>query len=142
MNYSGSCLCGNVKFRVNTDIHSMYHCHCSLCRKQSGTAANAATLINQQYFEWTSVTSSIFCYQKETGFRSHFCQRCGSPVPNQVGTTALIWIPLGLLDNAPKIQQKLSFCLSSKITWTDEIKVNQSYAELPEFEELLSYFDQ
>ncbi len=120
----------------------MYHCHCSLCRKQSGTAANAATLINQQYFEWTSVTSSIFCYQKETGFRSHFCQRCGSPVPNQVGTTALIWIPLGLLDNAPKIQQKLSFCLSSKITWADEIKVNQSYTELPEFEELLSYFDQ
>lgn len=41
-----------------------------------------------------------------------------------------------------RFQQKLSFCLSSKITWADEIKVNQSYTELPEFEELLSYFDQ
>ena len=47
-----------------------------------------------------------------------------------------------MLDNAPKISAKIKFCLSSKITWADEIKVNQSYAELPEFEELLSYFDQ
>ena len=141
MSYSGSCLCGNVQFKVNTNIHTMYHCHCNLCRKQSGTAANAATLVHQQYFEWTSGHASISCYQKETGFRSHFCQHCGSPVPNQVGTTALIWIPLGLLDQAPKIQHRLSFCLNSKVDWADEIKADESYSELPEFEKLISYFD-
>lgn len=62
MSYSGSCLCGDVQFKVNTNIQAMYHCHCSLCRKQSGTAANAATLVHQQYFEWTSEQTSISCY--------------------------------------------------------------------------------
>lgn len=141
MSYSGSCLCGKVRFRVNTDIHTMYHCHCSLCRKQSGTAANAASLVNLQYFQWISGQSSISYYQKETGFRSHFCQRCGSSVPNPVSTTSLIWIPLGLLESAPKIQKKLSFCLNTKVDWADENKVNEQYTELPEFEKLISYFD-
>lgn len=90
MGYSGRCLCGDVQFRVNTEIQRMYHCHCSLCRKQSGTAANAATLVNQQNFEWIAGISSISCYQKDTGFRNYFCQRCGSPVPNLVGTTTFI----------------------------------------------------
>lgn len=141
MSYSGSCLCGDVTFQVHAEIQSIYHCHCSLCRKQSGTAANAATLVNTQYFEWIAGEFSISCYQKPTGFRAHFCPRCGSPVPNQVGTTALIWIPLGLLDGSPQIQQRLSFCLSSKIEWADEIKVDDSYTELPEFEKLKYYFD-
>ena len=68
MSYSGSCLCGDVQFKVNTNIQTMYHCHCSLCRKQSGTAANAATLVHQQYFEWTSGHASISCYQKRPDF--------------------------------------------------------------------------
>ena len=68
MSYSGSCLCGNVQFKINTNIQTMYHCHCSLCRKQSGTAANAATLVHQQYFEWTSGHASISCYQKRPDF--------------------------------------------------------------------------
>ncbi|EXA68321.1 hypothetical protein J504_0344 [Acinetobacter baumannii 348935] len=53
----------------------------------------------------------------------------------------MIWIPLGLLDQAPKIQHRLSFCLNSKVDWADEIKADESYSELPEFEKLISYFD-
>lgn len=140
MGYSGRCLCGDVQFRVNTEIQRMYHCHCSLCRKQSGTAANAATLVNQQNFEWIAGIFSISWYQKDTGFRSHFCQRCGSPVPNLVGTTTFIWIPLGLLDTAPAIQQKFSFCLSDQVAWTS-IPVDQTYAVLPAFEILQAYFE-
>ena len=34
MSYSGSCLCGDVQFKVNTNIQTMYHCHCSLCRNR------------------------------------------------------------------------------------------------------------
>jgi len=68
MSYSGSCLCGDVQFKVNTNIQAMYHCHCSLCRKQSGTAANAATLVHQQYFEWISDTLQLPIIKKRPDF--------------------------------------------------------------------------
>ncbi|MDI4650702.1 MULTISPECIES: GFA family protein [Pseudoalteromonas] len=36
--YQGSCLCGKVKVTIAGGIDSIIHCHCSLCRKNSGTA--------------------------------------------------------------------------------------------------------
>ncbi|MGE8539331.1 MAG: GFA family protein [Acinetobacter sp.] len=140
MQYAGSCLCGKIRFAVKTDIHTLYHCHCSLCRKQSGTASNAATLVNTQYFAWIAGESWISHYQKQTGFRSDFCQSCGSPVPNQVGSSSLMWIPLGLLDASAQIQYKMSFCLNSKTAWAENIQVDERHAELPDFATLKAYF--
>lgn len=36
--YQGACLCGEVAIEINGPISSIIHCHCSLCRKSSGTA--------------------------------------------------------------------------------------------------------
>lgn len=33
----GSCLCGEVTFEVDPPFHKMVHCHCSRCRKATGT---------------------------------------------------------------------------------------------------------
>jgi hypothetical protein len=33
---NGSCLCGNVTFKVNAEPKGMSVCHCGQCRKQSG----------------------------------------------------------------------------------------------------------
>ncbi|WP_446685632.1 GFA family protein [Marinobacter arenosus] len=41
----GECLCGNVKFEIEEEIRNLYQCHCSLCRKATGAAANAATFV-------------------------------------------------------------------------------------------------
>ncbi|KCZ27565.1 glutathione-dependent formaldehyde-activating enzyme family domain protein, partial [Acinetobacter baumannii 25977_9] len=42
MSNIGSCLCNQVKFSITREIKTVYYCHCSLCRKQTGTGANAA----------------------------------------------------------------------------------------------------
>ncbi len=36
----GQCLCGAVKFEILGPLPKLYQCHCSLCRKQSGSASN------------------------------------------------------------------------------------------------------
>ena len=33
----GSCLCGGVRFEVDLPFRRANHCHCSFCRKHSGT---------------------------------------------------------------------------------------------------------
>lgn len=139
-NYSGSCLCGNINFFIHQDIKTIYYCHCSLCRKQSGTASNAATLVNQSFFEWTAGVEYIEAFKKASGFSACFCKLCGSPVPNQVSNSTWMWIPLGLLNELPNIQTRLSFCLHSKINWAPAITVDHAYSELPNRSALDRYF--
>ena len=50
----GECLCGNVKFEIEEKIRNLYQCHCSLCRKAKGAAANAATFVQSSAFRWVS----------------------------------------------------------------------------------------
>jgi len=94
-----SCLCGIVAFEIEGDIPNVYQCHCSLCRKATGAAANAATIVERAAFRWTGGESDIRSYSKPSGFRSDFCSVCGSPVPNRLGNSDLMWIPVGLLDD-------------------------------------------
>ncbi|MBY6193073.1 GFA family protein [Marinobacter hydrocarbonoclasticus] len=51
----GECLCGSVKFEITEEIRNLYQCHCSLCRKATGAAANAATFVNEHAFRWFPV---------------------------------------------------------------------------------------
>jgi hypothetical protein len=35
----GECLCGDVEFEIKGDLPNLYQCHCSLCRKVTGSSA-------------------------------------------------------------------------------------------------------
>lgn len=51
--YTGSCLCGEVNVEVSGSITSIIHCHCSLCRKNSGTAFATNAFVNTSDFTIT-----------------------------------------------------------------------------------------
>ncbi|MBW4980315.1 GFA family protein [Marinobacter adhaerens] len=97
---NGECLCGEVKFEIKGYLPNLYQCHCSLCRKVTGSSANAATLVTQKDFRWLSGQDKISSFQKPTGYRSDFCSVCGSPVPNQLRGMELVWVPAGLLEES------------------------------------------
>lgn len=44
MQIGGSCLCGAVAFKVRLPFHEFVNCHCSRCRKASGSAYAANAL--------------------------------------------------------------------------------------------------
>lgn len=140
MSLFGSCLCGVVQFQVRSVIDTIYHCHCGLCRKQTGSGFNAASLVEQSHFSWLQGDQQIRQYQKASGFRSAFCNVCGSCVPNQVNQTSWMWIPLGLLDSEITPIQRLNFCVNSKAAWVESPSTNKHYSELPSFTELKAYF--
>ncbi|MGP2503166.1 GFA family protein [Pantoea ananatis] len=49
---SGRCLCGTVVFKLAQQPSHFYRCHCSLCRRQTGTGHNLATLVHADQFSW------------------------------------------------------------------------------------------
>jgi hypothetical protein len=48
--YLGQCLCGEVQIQETGKITDIIHCHCSLCRKNSGTAFATNGFINRSDF--------------------------------------------------------------------------------------------
>lgn len=46
----GACLCETVAFEISVTPTRYYRCHCSLCRKQSGTGYNLATIVKESDF--------------------------------------------------------------------------------------------
>ena len=129
-----------MQFQVTSVIHTIYHCHCGLCRKQTGSGFNAASLVEQRHFSWLQGEPHIRQYQKATGFRSAFCSICGSYMPNQVSQTSWIWIPLGLFDSEIAPIQCLNFCVNSKAAWVESPFADQNYPALPSGEALKTYF--
>ena len=112
-----SCLCGRNRVRLHLPSLTVpyYQCHCSLCRKQSGTGSNLATLLLDSQVQWLS--QHTHSYRKDSGFYVQFCRECGTGLPNRIGNSAYVWLPLGTVDDefAGKLQAQV--CLASQWPW-------------------------
>ena len=51
---TGSCLCGNVQIRVSDQFQFIGYCHCSECRKWSGSAFATGGMVGSGDLEITS----------------------------------------------------------------------------------------
>jgi len=134
----GSCLCGKIGFEIDTTIHGLYQCHCSLCRKQGGSSSNSAAIIDADKFRWTAGQDYISSYVKQAGFRSDFCSDCGSPVPNLLRDTPFYWVPAGLLDVDVEIDVVAHLFLGSKAGWDTNLAKGVHYETTPDLKDLLA----
>lgn len=127
----GHCLCGQVEFEIEGEHFKLYQCHCSLCRKQGGSLSNAATLVQNEKFQWICGVELISSWTRESGFRSDFCSVCGSPVPNPLRNLPYFWIPAGLLEGNGELEIVAHLCVASKASWDSAPLQGVCYDELP-----------
>ena len=127
----GTCLCGKVAFQLYTLPRKYYRCHCSLCRKQSGTGHNLATLVSVKDFAWAEgAAEAIATWQRPQGYRNDFCRSCGSTVPNTLRNSPWVWIPAGLLDTRTEMTCAGDFCLDDAMPW-DSVAGECRYGDAP-----------
>lgn len=132
----GRCLCGTVEFELRGEIPNLYQCHCSLCRKVTGSSANAAFRIAAGQLQWLRGRDSIREYASETGFKSHFCTNCGSPVPNLTREDRAYWVPVGLLEDSAKIALVAHLFVGSRAAWDEIAEVGEQFDEMPSADDL------
>lgn len=117
----GSCLCGGVTFEIARATGPFELCHCSRCRKVTGSAYRAGFLVQEQDFRMVEGRELIKSFQAPIveappAYRQCFCGHCGCPVPNQ--TEAGSWfVPAGLLDDDPKIRPDKHVYVELKAGW-------------------------
>ncbi len=97
--HQGSCLCGAVQFEIRGAFDSFYYCHCSRCRKTSGTAHAANAFAANAELIWLQGAESVKTYAvPDTRFTKTFCIHCGASLPH-VKADGRIKLPAGSLDS-------------------------------------------
>jgi hypothetical protein len=133
----GECLCGEIQFEIDTENPKLYQCHCSQCRKQGGSSSNTATIIASEHFKWLAGAELVSSFMHPTGFRSDFCSKCGSPVPNPLRSTPYFWIPAGLFEMDTNLEIVAHLFVDSKAAWETIASTGNQYKTMPEFAELV-----
>lgn len=126
---TGSCLCGALKYSVHGEPTRFFHCHCSRCRKASGTGHATNLFVENGTLEWEGDAALIrhFKLPGAKRFSRAFCDTCGSPLPIAAPSSGFVFVPAGTLDDEPNIRPQARIFLESKTSWSC------SAEELPEF---------
>jgi hypothetical protein len=75
-NQTGSCLCGGVSYRVTGKMRDVVACHCSQCRKTSGSFVMATACAPDDLI--LEKQDSLRWYRSSPEAERGFCQTCGS----------------------------------------------------------------
>ncbi|RYZ90813.1 MAG: GFA family protein [Proteobacteria bacterium] len=115
----GSCLCGAVNYEIEGDAKAFYLCHCSRCRKFSGTAHASNLFVKARAFHWLTGEQLVKHFAVEgTRFAKNFCGTCASPVPF-VNAEGHVTIPAGGLDSATPLMPMAHIYCGSRADWDD-----------------------
>jgi hypothetical protein len=116
--HRGSCLCGSVRYELHAELGEFGYCHCTSCRKASGSAHAANAPIERQYFRLVSGAEVLREFESSPGKVRAFCSRCGSPIYAYLTSSAgWIRIRLGSLDTPFDKQPRAHTFVSDKAPW-------------------------
>jgi hypothetical protein len=116
----GSCLCGDVRYRVDGPVFRMGHCHCSMCRKAHGAAFGTYVNARAEHFSFVRGEDRLGRYASSPGAVRTFCTRCGATlqwIADAPG--APIGIAAGTLDDDPGIRPEFHIFVGSKAPWCE-----------------------
>lgn len=118
----GSCLCGGVRFEVAKAQGPFELCHCSRCRKASGSAFMPGIGVRREDFRLLAGRDLIRTFdapirESPPAYRSCFCSRCGSPVPDPTSDSPWFEIAAGVLDDDPGIRPQRHIMVDCKSSW-------------------------
>ena len=118
----GSCLCGGVRFEIAKAVGPFELCHCKRCRKASGSAFAACLGAEAADYRLLAGGDLIQSYdapilRAPPAYRSSFCRRCGSPVPNPPLGADWFEIPAGLLEGDPGLAPDKHIYVEHRAPW-------------------------
>jgi len=125
---AGQCLCGAVRYAVADEFVYAANCHCSNCRRTTGSAFKPFAGIESGKLRLTGGEDSCMIFGEEHGHDLH-CKHCGSLLYSLVRDGAYVHVAMGTLADDPGIRPNKHIFVGSKAPWftiTDDLP---QYAE-------------
>jgi len=131
---TGTCLCGNVSYELTGNLGIFQYCHCSRCRKFTGSIHAANLIVAPDQFKWITGVEYVGRYEVEEAkhFATCFCKQCGSSLPWMTQSKKAVVVPAGTLDTDPEIRPSQNIFWGSKACWYEDANHMQKFDELPE----------
>jgi hypothetical protein len=125
---AGKCLCGAVHYAVADEFAYAANCHCSNCRRATGSAFKPFAGIARDKLRITAGDDNRTIFGDENGHDAR-CTVCGSFLYSIVRDGAYVHVAMGTLGDDPSIRPTAHIFVGSKAPWftiTDD---------LPQYEE-------
>jgi arginase len=116
---TGGCLCGGVRYEVTKPFRRANHCHCSLCRRHSGTFGLTQGRVPRDGFRLLRGGELVQVYRPAEGTAvKAFCSVCGSSLFGGTWPEGPeVSVRLGSLDGDPGIRPQYHSFTESKAPW-------------------------
>jgi hypothetical protein len=113
---SGTCFCGAVAYTVPDEFLYAANCHCSNCRRTTGSAFKPFAGIEREKLVLSKGRSDLMIFGEDDGNDTH-CKLCGSLVYSVVRDGAYVHVAMGTLVDAPTIRPNKHIFVGSKAPW-------------------------
>lgn len=116
--YVGSCLCKRIQYEIDGELGEFGYCHCTSCRKASGSAHGANAPVDRAHFRFVGSAQALREYESSPGKLRAFCGECGSPIFAYLRSTPdVLRVRLGSVDTPfTKLPRAHTF-VSEKAPW-------------------------
>lgn len=123
--HNGACHCGAVQFEAIREPARVGLCHCIDCRKDTGAPfAGFAAYANDRVGFSGDETRA---YQSSSHMRRHFCRTCGSSIFLTEKDDDLIYLNLGVFDDADSFTPAYELWTVRKLHWVPDMPNMKSY---------------
>lgn len=125
---AGKCFCGAAEYAVADEFVYAANCHCSDCRRTTGSAFKPFAGIERHKLAVTKGEDSLMIFGEEDANNTH-CKVCGSLLYSVVRDGAYVHVAMGTLADNPTIRPTAHMFVGSKAPWftiTDDLP---QYAE-------------
>ncbi|MCB1858128.1 MAG: GFA family protein [Gammaproteobacteria bacterium] len=130
---TGTCLCKGVQFQLTGHLGIFQYCHCSRCRKFTGSTFSSNLLVLPEQFSWLRGEALVGRYELAEAkyFATGFCTRCGSSLPWLSQSGKVVIVPAGTLDSDPGIRPSQNIFCGSRAVWYQSPETLATYEDMP-----------
>jgi hypothetical protein len=126
---TGRCLCGAVEYEVADAFDYAMNCHCSNCRRATGSAFKPFAGIERNQLRITRCDKPVSIHGDEEAAHDVHCGACGSLLYSVVRGGAYVHVTMGTLVDEPGIRPSKHIFVGSKAPWYEITD------DLPQFDE-------
>lgn len=120
MALTGGCMCGAVRYALNSDPFDCGYCHCRTCQLNSGAPAMAFASVKAGDWVATQGESVIRTVRSSSFGARSSCGSCGTPLYVRVDhQPETVDFSIVTLDDPAVIAPEFHIFWSSKVEWFD-----------------------
>ena len=116
---TGGCLCGGVRYEIDTALVSASYCHCTRCQRRTGTAGSAQARVAPGSFRVVAGSELVQAWVPSgPGWPKCFCGACGSALWSRSPTEDdVVSVRLGTFDADPGIRPQWHQFVAYAASW-------------------------